>query len=164
MIVPSLIVLAVIAVVAAMSWVLIGNGLPAGSGTSTSADGSTQSATSGATTPGGTGTAGTTTAQPTPAQTGTVDRTTRLRVLNNTATAGLARQAGQALTDNGWKVAQVGNAVPRNTVSATTVYYARDAQIATATAVADELGAQIAKDAKMAQTGLTVVLGPDYQP
>lgn len=154
---PTLAVVLVVAVVVLATWALVSNGIPGTGGESAGANAGTASATATDAT-----TAATATATPSPS--GTPDRTTPLRVLNNTNTSGLARKAGQALTDNGWNVKEIGNSQPRGAVKQTTVFYALDTQAATAAAVADELGAQVSQDAALAQKGITVVLAADYQP
>jgi hypothetical protein len=93
-----------------------------------------------------------------------VDRSAPVRVLNNTATAGLAKRAADKLKNSGWTIAEVGDHKPRGSVAATTVYYADAAQQATAQAVADVVGAQTEQSQTLASSGITVVLAADYAP
>lgn len=175
---PTLAVMTVVAAVVLTTWALFGRG----GTTSTTDDVDTASApdpavtapqTPGAGQPGATTepttdptTDATTepTTDPTGEPTDAVDRTTGVVVLNNTATAGLAKSAGEELTAGGWTVASVGNFTPRGAVTETTVFFARKAQRATAEALAEELGAGVERDAEKAVDGVTVILGPDYTP
>ena len=173
---PTLAVLAVIAVVGAVSWGLLGGGLSGGDGDSTTAAGATL-------TPSGTATASasataTASATPTPSATtpsattpsatssvgGAVDKSLAVRVLNNTETAGLAKKAADAIAASGWTVGEVGNFLPRGSLDATTVYFAKKAQRDTAAALAAELGVEVVKDTEAADGSITLVLGPDYEP
>ncbi len=163
-IVPVLAVLLVVGGVGAGAWVLFG---PRGSG---SGDGGTvgssaapsTSATgkpSGSTKPGKSPSKSATSPKP------TVNRAAPLQVLNSTGTAGLAKKASTALKAKGWTVAGTGNFTPQGSLAATTVYYAVDAQKATAEAVVKDLGVgAVAKNATVAKTQITVVLASDYTP
>jgi LytR cell envelope-related transcriptional attenuator len=94
---------------------------------------------------------------------GVVDRTSPIVVRNSTRTQGLARRAAAALQSKGWTI----DGTPDNYRPAinSTVFYAQDAQLVTAQAVAKDLGiALVQQSTARATKGITVILGADYQP
>jgi len=168
MVLPSLAVLGVVAIVATVTWVLLGKGLP-GSTSTSAADGSTTSASptaSSSAKPSGAGSSssGKPGAATSTAAAGLVNHRAPLRVLNATATTGLAKLAAQALAAKGWLVVKTGNFGSHGAVTRTTVYYSTPSQVSTAVAIASQMGAVTAIDAAVANSGITVVLGPDYKP
>lgn len=100
---------------------------------------------------------------PTPKPSSVVDKTQAIVVRNSTQTTGLARGAAARLEDEGWSI----DGTPDNVRPAidSTVFYAADEQRASARAVAKVLGIDaVKKNASRAEKGITVILGPDYQP
>jgi LytR cell envelope-related transcriptional attenuator len=89
-----------------------------------------------------------------------IDRTLDVAVYNGSSVSGMARKASSHLITAGWKVGTVAT-WPGATLSATTVFYATDAQRATAAAVAKSLGRGVVK-LSAARAGITVVVGTDY--
>jgi LytR cell envelope-related transcriptional attenuator len=89
-----------------------------------------------------------------------VDRQAPVRVVNGTPTAGLARRGAELLLDAGWDVSGTGNY--QGETIPTTVFYGRPSLLATARAVAADLGgAQVELDPGFTES-LTVVLGADF--
>jgi len=176
---PSLAVLGVIAIVATVTWVLL-KGVGGGSSSTDagSADTSTSAPATASAKPSASAATHAATHGPTHSATAkasaspsvtkpaavVVNKKAKLIVLNGTTTAGLAKKASAALTDNGWTVGSVGNYSPKGAVKQTTVFYASGAQAATAKAVAAELGVVAQQSDTKAAKGITVILGPDYQP
>ena len=108
------------------------------------------------------------TATPTPTEaepSATVDRDAELVVLNGTSTGGLGARVASELKQDGWQVPAEASDFPDKPVAETTVYFAKKAERATAQAVADALGSGYAvkRDASVADDGITVVIGTDYQ-
>ena len=95
----------------------------------------------------------------------TVDPALALAVLNGTATAGLAANAGDALAAAGWSVPTVANANTEEE-TATTIYYTDPALEGAALGVAQSLGVGTpALTQDFVETGsVVVVLGSDYPP
>jgi cytoskeletal protein RodZ len=94
---------------------------------------------------------------------GTVDKAITVTVLNPTGRSGLARRAATALQGKGWTKATA--SFNKTTLRPTTIYYATNADHATAQALQADLGVgQVLKSATKAGNGITVVLGNDYQP
>jgi hypothetical protein len=103
------------------------------------------------------------TSQPVQSAAPIVDRGAVLTVKNNTSINGLGKRAATKLKGAGWKVNPVGNLIPRNQVSATTVFYSSSEQEATAQAVVDDLGiGSISQSQQLAKDGITVVLAADF--
>lgn len=90
---------------------------------------------------------------------GALDRTVPIVVLNGTGSPGLATAAATALEQLGWTATTVGNYEDEQIP--TTVLYPEDSQLATAEALAEDLGVGSVTSSQDV-TALTVVLGPDY--
>ncbi len=88
---------------------------------------------------------------------------TRISVYNATSRSGLARGATGKLTGAGWTRATTGGNKTGYTGS-TTVFYPSSGLRATAQAVAKDLGGYAVQEStQYGSSGLTVVLGSDYQ-
>jgi hypothetical protein len=124
---------------------------------------------------GGTSTSSSSSSTPSPTPTPTptvtplldpssIDSTkTTITVLNATATAGLAANAGTALMNGGWTVGNEGNA--SNDVTTSIVYYDSSAtdNKSIALGIAQKLGiATVQESAAFPGATITVVLGSDY--
>jgi hypothetical protein len=93
----------------------------------------------------------------------TVDHKAAVIVLNNTGKSGQGKRASTKLKETGWTVSKIGNLLPRNQVTATTVFYASPDQKATAEAISKDIGVGVAsQSAHMAAAGITLVLAADY--
>jgi hypothetical protein len=91
-----------------------------------------------------------------------VSHSTRISVYNATSRSGLAKGATGKLTSAGWTHASTGG--NKSGVSSTTVFYPTAALRATAKAVAKDLGGYaVQQSTAYGSSGLTVVLGGDYQ-
>lgn len=90
----------------------------------------------------------------------TTDRSTPVVVLNGTGTSGLAAEEAKDVESRGWEVSSTGNATAaqRSAHSTTTVLHPTAQLEAAATALAAEIGAQVALDPKVQAGSLTVVL------
>jgi len=92
---------------------------------------------------------------------GVADYAATVKVMNGTATAGLAGKGAKALVTAGWKKAKSAFGTPTNKTSA--VYYATKAQKPNADAIAAALGfTTVTKDVTIAATGIVVVVGKDF--
>jgi hypothetical protein len=111
-----------------------------------------------------TGTAGSSgTSSATSSATARVSHSTRISVFNGTSRSGLARGATTKLTGAGWTRATTGGNKTSFSGS-TTVFYPSSALRATARAVAADLGGYaVQQSTQYGSSGLTVVLGSDYQ-
>jgi hypothetical protein len=95
--------------------------------------------------------------------TATVSHSTRISVYNATSHTGLARGATTKLTGAGWPRATTGGNKTDYTGS-TTVFYPSSSLRATARAVAADLGGYaVEQSTQYGSSGLTVILGSDYQ-
>ena len=93
-----------------------------------------------------------------------VIHSTRISVFNATSRSGLAKGATVKLTNAGWTRASTGGNKTGFTGS-TTVFYAKSSLKATAKAAAKDLGGySYAESSAYGSSGLTVILGSDYQP
>lgn len=90
-----------------------------------------------------------------------VNRRIALRVLNSTATKGLAARVQADIQSDGWQVDETGNSINRN-LAVTKIYYGRNTTRPTAEALQQDLGyGSVVRDAGVAKAGLVVVLGQD---
>ncbi len=104
------------------------------------------------------------TSKATSTATAVVIRSTRISVFNATSRSGLAKGATAKLSDAGWTRASTGGNKTGYTGS-TTVFYPTSALKATAKAAAKDLGGySYAESSAYSSSGLTVILGSDYQP
>jgi cytoskeletal protein RodZ len=93
----------------------------------------------------------------------TVSHSTRISVYNATSHTGLARGATTKLSGAGWTRATTGGNKTEYTGS-TTVFYPSSSLRATARAVAADLGGYaVEQSTQYGSSGLTVILGSDYQ-
>ncbi len=93
---------------------------------------------------------------------GTVSKSIAITVYNGTSIQGLARRGASALVAEGFKKANFTTDKWSPAVSATTVFYSKDSQKATAEAVAEALGVGKAeKTTKDTGAGIAVVAGTD---
>ena len=93
-----------------------------------------------------------------------VIHSTKISVFNATSRSGLAKGATVKLTAAGWTRASTGGNKTGFTGS-TTVFYPTSALKATAKAAAKDLGGySYAESSAYSSSGLTVILGSDYQP
>lgn len=93
------------------------------------------------------------------------DLSTRVLVLNSTQTAGLAGRARDNLAAAGWTAVSTGN--HSGALPGSTVFYAEDDPVllATARAVAEQLGIELVElDPEQATEPITVVLERDFTP
>jgi hypothetical protein len=166
---PFVAVAIVVTGVVALAWTLFGGtdtgstAQPAGVVTAASSPASTRASGSTTKSPAATKSSATTKAGVSTPPAATVDKGEPVVVRNSTRTKGLAARAASALKDQGWTI----RGTPDNYRPAidSTVFYAQDAQKATAEAVAKDLGiARVTKDADLAARGVTVILGGDYTP
>ena len=96
--------------------------------------------------------------------TAVVIHSTRISVFNATSRSGLAKGATAKLSDAGWTRASTGGNKTGFTGS-TTVFYAKSSLKATAKAAAKDLGGySYAESSAYGSSGLTVILGSDYNP
>ncbi|HYY11479.1 MAG TPA: LytR C-terminal domain-containing protein [Kineosporiaceae bacterium] len=96
------------------------------------------------------------------ATTGTVNKNIAVTVYNGTTIKGLARRAASALTAAGYKQNTVLSGAPPVKADATTVFYSKESQAATAAAVAKALGVGKAEmTTQNIGAGLVVVTGTD---
>ena len=93
----------------------------------------------------------------------TVDQSLPVTVLNGTGAQGLAGDTATKLTEAGFNVVTTDN-FSGGEAPATTVFYAAEAQSATADAIVAELGVGVTELDPAQGEGLTVVLGADYSP
>lgn len=169
---PFVAVIAVVLGVVAGAWVVFG-GTRTGnnvSGTSVLPSPSTSAPAATTTAPSPTATAtesASKTATPSPTSTPapTVDRAAKLVVFNGTSTSGLGKRVATTLKTAGWSVPATPADYPTKPIAKTTVYYAKKAERATATAVAGALGNgyAVSRDSGVAKDGITVVIGTDYR-
>lgn len=95
----------------------------------------------------------------------TIDPSLSVTVLNGTQTDGLAEQVGATLAESGWMVGTQNNANDRG-IEETVVYYAAEADLGAAKALAEQVGgAPTVLSPGIADTGaqLMVVLGADFK-
>lgn len=100
-----------------------------------------------------------------PAVDAVIDPELSVTVLNGTPTDGLAVQIGERLAEGGWAVGTRNNASDRE-IQETVVYYADDADLGAALALAHEVGdAPTVLSPSIAESGaqLMVVLGADFE-
>lgn len=158
-----LVALAVVAVVIGAT-TLLGSGPPQSAATGSGGDVPVSEPTESSAAPTGTQTPSATsspdeTATPS-VTTPAVDRAVEIKVLNATRTTGLAGKGAAQLKDAGWNVSGTDNY--RDGTVPTTVFYATDDLVATAQAVAGDLGTDRTElDADLADP-ITVVLGSDF--
>jgi hypothetical protein len=154
---PVIAVLATVAAVVALGWILFGGQL-FGQNSNEAVDGEQTASATGAANPSQEATsAAPSTTQPAPV----ADRTTGVTVLNSTQTSGLARRAVTALQSDGWTNSEFSYDFAQLR-STTVVYYADAEQETTAQALVDDLGVGEAEVSDQAADGLLVVLGTDY--
>jgi LytR cell envelope-related transcriptional attenuator len=93
-----------------------------------------------------------------------VDKTVTVTVYNGSTPAvnGLGAKAATALTSAGWAGAKLNRDAPPVHATTTRVYYADASDLATAQALAKELGGKAKQSASIAANGLVVVVGNDY--
>jgi hypothetical protein len=93
-----------------------------------------------------------------------VSHSIKISVFNATSRTGLAKGATSKLTAAGWTSATTGGNKTGYSGS-TTVFYPTAALKATAKAVAQDLGGSaVQQSSAYGSSGLTVILGSDYQP
>jgi hypothetical protein len=91
-----------------------------------------------------------------------VDKTIELRVLNATATCGLAAKVSEQLEGDQWVIGDTGDSQNQRNLATTRVYYGKSSQKATADAIVAALGfGETKKSAANAGEGITIVLGED---
>jgi hypothetical protein len=111
----------------------------------------------------GTATAGSSPTSTAAASTAVVSRSVKVSVYNATSRSGLAKGATTKLSAAGWTHATTGG--NKSFSGGTTVYYPTAGLKATAKAVAQDLGGYaVAQSSAYGSSGLTVVLGSDYNP
>jgi cytoskeletal protein RodZ len=178
---PIVAVMALVGIVAGGAFALLGGGslLPGGNSPSGSVAGASPLPTTSAprpsataTTPSATGSATATATAPATATAtqpsgggGTVTKTVKLTILNATKPAvnGLAAKVKVKLQGQGWTVAKT--ATQTSSSPPTTVYYATADLRATANALVKALGVGLVQQnpAQAGITGITIVIGNDYQ-